>query len=198
MLAALIDSQPTIPPRKRITRADRAVLEMNGLLDQESVELIEGDLIEKMSKNWPHIHALVILQTWLVKVFGSDFVAPEASFNVAPEDNPTSEPEPDLIVLKRPTRDFLKGSAKPGPEDLHLIVEVSAATLRFDLTVKAALYARAGIAEYWVLDLNQRRLGVHRDPQLGGYQSVVWYGEKESVSPLSAPGAQFVVGSPFE
>ena len=198
MLAALIESPTISPPRKRLTRADRAVLEMNGLLEEDGVELIEGDLIEKISKNWPHTHALMVVMNWLIKVFGGDFVAPEASINVAPEDNPTSEPEPDLIVLKSPSRDFLVGSTKPGPDDLRLIVEISSATVRFDLTVKAALYARAGIAEYWVLDLNQKRMGVHRDPRIGEYQSVVWYGEKESVSPLAAPDAQFSVAAPFE
>ena len=198
MLAALIESPTISPPRKRLTRADRAVLEMNGLLDQDGVELIEGDLIEKIPKNWPHTHALMVVMNWLIKVFGGDFVAPEASINVAPEDNPTSEPEPDLIVLKSPSRDFLVGSTKPGPDDLRLIVEISSATIRFDLTVKTALYARAGIADYWVLDLNQKRMGVHRNPQLGGYQSVVWYGEHETISPLSAPHAQFVVGSAVE
>ena len=198
MLAALIESPTISPPRKRLTRADRAVLEMNGLLEEDGVELIEGDLIEKMSKNWPHTHALMVVMNWLIKVFGGDFVAPEASINVAPEDNPTSEPEPDLIVLKSPSRDFLVGSTKPGPDDLRLIVEISSATIRFDLTVKAALYDRAGIADYWVLDLNQKRMGVHRNPQPGGYQSVVWYGEHETISRLSAPNTQFVVGSAVE
>ena len=187
-----------LPPRMLMTRADRAVLEMNGLLDQEGIELIEGDLIKKMPKHWLHINALQTLLHWLAGVFGNGFVASEASINVAPEDNPTSEPEPDLVVLKRPRREFAKGSTKPGPEDLHLIVEVSGATLDFDSTVKAELYARARIPEFWVLDLKGRRMGVHRDPQLGGYKSVVWYGEHETVSPLSSPDAQFVVGSAFE
>ena len=181
-----------------MTRADRAVLEMNGLLDQEGIELIEGDLIKRMPKNWLHINAVQTLLHWLAGVFGNGFVASEASINVAPEDNPTSEPEPDLIVLKRPGREFAKDSTKPGPEDLHLIVEVSGATLDFDSTVKAELYARAGVPEFLVLDLKGRRMGVHRDPRIGEYQSVVWYGEKESVSPLAAPDAQFSVAAPFE
>ena len=134
---------------------------------------------------------------WRFGLFGSGFVASNASINVAPKDNPTSEPEPDLVVLKRPRKEF-KNSEKPGPEDLHLIVEVSGATLDFDSTIKAELYARARIPEFWVLELKGRRMGVHRDPQLGGYQSVVWHGEHETVSPLAAPDAQFAVGSAFE
>ena len=60
-------------------------------------------------------------------------------------------------------------------------------TLGFDLTTKAALYARAGIVEYWVLDVAGRRMIVHRDPQAGGYASVVAYGVEEGVAPLAAP-----------
>jgi len=59
------------------------------------------------------------------------------------------------------------------------------------------LYARAGIAEYWVLDVPARRLIVQRDPQAGRYLSVVAYGEGESVSPLGASGAALRVGDAF-
>src|SRR5947209_7069527 len=95
--------------------------------------------------------------------FGERFVHPESPIDVAPEDNPTNEPEPDLIVLNRDLSNF--SSANPRPQDLHLVVEVSDTTLNFDLTIKTALYARAGIVEYWVLDVSGRRLIVHRDPQ---------------------------------
>ena len=56
----------------------------------------------------------------------------------------------------------------------------------FDLTVKAGLYVRARILEYWVLDANERRLIVHRDPAAGEYQTITVYGEHESLSPLAA------------
>src|ERR1700678_623537 len=92
-----------------------------------------------------------------------DLVQQGAPIDVSPEDNPSNEPEPDIIVLNR---DFLNfRSANPSPQDLHLVVEVADTTLNFDLTTKAALYARAGVADYWVLDVNGRRLIVHREPQ---------------------------------
>jgi Uma2 family endonuclease len=196
MLAALTTTPAISPSRKRLTRADCAVLEMSGQLDHQKVELIDGDLIEKMPKNWPHVHALSILQYWLIQVFGLQFVAPEAPVNVLPEDNPTNEPQPDIVVLNRPSKEF-KGSAKPSPEELRLVVEISDTTLRFDTTVKAALYARASIAEYWVLDINSRRLGVYLDPRQGAYQSITWYGENESVAPSAAEESRFVIASSF-
>ncbi len=68
---------------------------------------------------------------------------------------------------------------------------MSDSSLTFDLTVKASLYARAGIEEYWVLDVAGRRLIAHRSPRAGKYNSVEAYGEGETIAPLSAPAARF-------
>ena len=186
---------PVEPPRKLWTRAECAVLEASGLLDEQHLELIEGELISKMGKKRPHVNALTLLMAWLVQVFGTKFVNPEAPIDVAPEDNPTNEPEPDVIVLKRELSNFI--SANPGPEDLRLVVEIADTTLNFDLTTKAALYSRAGIVEYWVLDVSGRRLIVHRDPGESGYSSIVAFSEGESVAPLAAPHAEFRVHDAF-
>src|SRR2546430_1752344 len=70
----------------------------------------------------PHVDAATLLQDWLTQVFGARFVNPEAPIDVAPEDNPTNEPVPDLIVPKRSFSKFR--SASPQPEDLDLVVEV--------------------------------------------------------------------------
>jgi Uma2 family endonuclease len=186
---------PIDPLRKHWTRAECEALETTGLLDQQKLELVDGELISKMGKNRPHINALVFVQLWLIRVFGGEFVNPEAPIDVAPEDNPTNEPQPDIIVLKQPSREFKK--ANPQPADLHLVVEVSDTTLGFDLTKKAALYARAGIVEYWALDVAARRLVVHREPMEGRYASVAVYGEQETVTPLAAPSAEFRIADAF-
>jgi Uma2 family endonuclease len=186
---------PMEPPRKRWTRLECAALEASGLWDQQRLELIQGELISKMGKKRPHVNALVAVQAWLMRVFGESYVNPEAPIDVAPEDNPTNEPEPDLVVLTRPSREFQ--SANPRPEDLRLVVEISDSTLGFDLTSKAELYTRAGIIEYWVVDIPARRLVVHRDPRAGLYRSITVYGEQEAVSPLAAPDCEFRVGEAF-
>jgi Uma2 family endonuclease len=186
---------PLVPPRKRWTREECAVLEASGLFEQERLELVEGELISKMGKNRPHANSALLLAEWLVQIFGFRFVNKEEPIDVAPEDNPTNEPEPDLIVLKRESTLF--PSSKPRPEDLRLVVEVADTSLNFDLTTKAALYARAGIIEYWVLDVARRRLLVHRDPKGGGYAAIIAYGEDESVAPLAAPEAEFRVADAF-
>src|SRR5689334_11381345 len=95
---------PTVsaePPRKKWTRAECAKLEALGILDhQQRFELIDGDLINKMGKNRPHSDAPTLLFAWLIQVFGPRYVNPESPIDVAPEDNPTNEPQPDLFVLR--------------------------------------------------------------------------------------------------
>jgi Uma2 family endonuclease len=181
------------PPRKRWNRAECERLEALGIFEQQHVELIEGELIVKMSKNPPHVDAAALLLGWLIQVFGARFVNHEAPMDVAPEDNPTSEPVPDMIVLNRKFTGF--GLARPQPKDLDLVVEIADTSLAFDLTVKAALYARAGIVEYWVLDVPGRRLIVHRDPHEGHYGSVTAYNKQEGIAPLGAAGSTFQVRS---
>ena len=186
------------PPRKRWTRAECERLEALGIFEQQHLELIEGELIDKkMSKNRPHIDAATLLFGWLIQVFGLRFVNTEAPIDVAPDDNPRNQPVPDLIVLTREYAATGFRSATPQPRDLALVVEIADTSLAFDLTVKATLYARAGIAEYWVLDVPGRRLIVHRDPQDSEYRSVVSYNEQESVAPLAAPDSSFPVQSVF-
>ena len=188
-------SVPIDPPRKRWTREECAALESSGLWEQQHLELVHGELISKMGKKRPHVNALVAVQAWLVRTFGEQFVNPEAPIDVAPQDNPSSEPEPDLVVLARPSREYT--DANPRPSDLRLVVEISGSTLGFDLTTKAELYARAGIAEYWVVDVAARRLIVHREPREGLYRSISAYAEDEAVSPLASPHSEFRVADAF-
>lgn len=169
------------PPRKRWTRAEYERVSLDG----EHLELVEGELISKMGKKRPHSNTLMLLRDWLLSIFGGRLVQTEVPIDVASEDNPTSEPEPDLIVTRQ---DGLYYSDwNPGSPDLRLIVEVADTTVGFDISTKARLYARAGIVEYWVVDIPGRRIIVHRDPRNGAYSDVVAYGEDELVSPLAAP-----------
>lgn len=186
---------PLDPPRKRWTREECAVLEASGLWEQQKLELVEGELFSKLGKKRPHVNSLTLLAECLAQIFGFRFVNHAAPIDVAPEDNPTNEPEPDVIVLKRESSHFRSGN--PGPEDLRLVVEIADTSLNFDLTTKAALYARAGIVEYWVLDVARRRLLVHRDAKASGYASIIAYSEHESVAPLAAPQAEFRVAGAF-
>jgi len=176
------------PRRKTWTREELAPLELSGVFKDERLELVEGELISKMGKNRPHVTAVISMLYWLAECFGKSLAEAEGPIDVSPEDNPSSEPVPDVLVLRRDRSTF---TSNPKPEDVSLLVEVADSTLSYDLDVKAPLYARAGIVEYWVLDLHGRRLIVHREPTDGQYASVVSYSEHETLAPLSAPNAQF-------
>ena len=186
---------PLEPPRKRWTREECDALECSGIWDQQHLELIEGELINKMGKKRPHTISLVRVQAWLVRVFGEQYVNPETPIDVAPGDNPINEPEPDLIVLARDQDEIT--SQNPQPAEVLLVVEIADTSVKFDLTVKARLYARAGIADYWVVDIPARRIIVHRDPRDGQYRSVTAYTSQESVSPLASGDHEFLVGTAF-
>lgn len=169
-------------PRKIWTRVEADLLPSDTL----SLELVNGELIDRMGKKPPHVYWKSILLEWLVANFGFGHVRSEDPIDVAPEDNPTSEPEPDLIVTYRSMKETR--GANPSPEDLRLVVEVSDRTYNYDKTVKAALYARAGITEYWILDIrtaNAPRLLVHLGPREGRYHSLTTYNYESSIEVLN-------------
>ena len=115
------------PRRKRWTREECLGLEAAGVGDLQRYELIEGDLIDRMGKNSPDVTAVIAITLWLHQVFGAFFVRFEGPIDVSPEDNPTNEPQPDIVVLTREFYNFT--SAAPRPADLRLVVEVSDSTL---------------------------------------------------------------------
>ena len=182
---------PQCPPRKRWTREECQIFEGSDVWAGQHFELIEGELINKMGKHLPHTLGLRRVVEVLRQVFGFDLVVQETTIGVAPKDHATSEPEPDAIVLKRSPSE-IRG-VEPEAGDIILLVEVADTTLSFDITAKAALYARAQIADCWVLDLNGRSLIVHRDPAGGVYKSVIAYSEHERVAPLAAPERELPV-----
>ena len=180
-----------VPPHKLWTREECDVLAQTGVIDLERYELLDGELVPKVSKKHPHGRATARLVRWLRSVFGEECVLQENSIRLRPEDNPTNEPEPDAIVL---AGSYLEMSLTAGPNELRLVAEVSYSTLDVDLGIKARLYARSEIAEYWVLDVNGRRLIVHREPAGGRYTSVAAYGKEERVSTLAEPARDVQVG----
>lgn len=181
------------PYRIRWTRADCEDFVARGLLTPGKFELIDGEIIRKIGQKRPHSAGVGRLFAWCLSVYSGDFVQTQATIDLSPEDTPTSEPEPDVFALRRSFAYFQ--NHYPGPADIALVAEVSDSTLAFDLSTKAGLYARAGIAEYWVLDVVGRNLTIHREPAEGVYQSVIRYAADETVAPLGKPDARVVVSA---
>ena len=97
-----------------------------------------------------------------------------------------NEPEPDFAILRR-RDDFYRTGERAGPGDVLLLIEVADSSLRFDRTVKLPLYARAGIPEYWIVDLKARKLDAYREPGPEGYAVHTTHGPAERLALVQDP-----------
>lgn len=155
----------------------------------ERLELLEGEIIQKMTQNPPHTTSLSLSLVALESAFAGRgyFVRIQAPISL-PGD---SEPEPDLAVVAGCPRDYQ--TQHPVAANVLLLVEVSDTTLGFDRRRKAAAYAAAGIREYWIVNVIDRQLEVHRDPSGSAYGLVTVHAPTDSVSLLGAPQATIPV-----
>lgn len=174
------------PSRKRFTREEARRMVELGLIAGR-YELIDGEIIDKMGQNPPHARTFKRLQAWLSTIFTLDLVRLQLPIEVAPEDQARSEPEPDVAVVAQDLAEY--DSRHPRGDELLLVIEIADTSVTFDLSAKASLYARAGVPEYWVLDLNRRALVVHRAPEQGRYQNIRGFSADESTSPACRPDA---------
>ena len=180
MSAAIIQ-----PPRKRFTRSEVDQMLDTGIFGGQRFELIDGDLIDKMGQNPPHATAIELCMEMLIQIFGIKLVRVQLPMEAGAADRERSMPEPDLAVLVERKPDFSR--RHPNGDELSLVIEVADTTFRSDSTTKRDLYARAGVPEYWVLDINSRRVLVHRqlDTQTAAYAGIQSYAENETVSAIA-------------
>ena len=159
-----------------------------GLLNADArVELIEGEVVEMAPIGDAHAATSNRLNRLLVLAVGErGIVAVGNPVRLSPQ----SEPQPDFSVL-RPRADYqTKG---PRPEDVMLAVEVSDTTLRRDRRVKLALYARAGIPEFWIVNLEVREVEIYRSPAGDSYASVERKGPGDVVTMEALPGVLIAI-----
>lgn len=184
-----------LPPRPgvpfRFTREQYYEMGRQGFFNDRRVERIHGEIVEMSPISWPHALGVTKTGGRLQAVFAG--VAWINYGNPIPTDD--SDPQPDVMVVPGRLEDYTDH-----PTTALLIVEVADSSLDRDVTVKAELYATAGVADYWVLDLDNRRLIVFRDPAplpagLGGaaYRTRTEFADTATVSPLAAPAAQLRV-----
>jgi Uma2 family endonuclease len=130
------------------------------------VELLNGEIID-MSPIGPFHGGVVGRLTRLFTLYSKDrwLVWPQNPLRLGDH----SQPEPDVMLLKPSTDDYT--SRHPRPEDVFLLVEVSDASPTTDLEKKLPAYGRAGVAEVWIVDLNEAAIEIYREPHFNGYQS---------------------------
>lgn len=198
MSAVLTPPQPAVTPPPaglpaagpqphRWTLTEYRRLGETGLFTDKRSMLLHGVLYVMAHPKPPHNLSLGLTDDWLRTVFTADFhVRNQTALDVGPD----SDPGPDLAVVPGSRRDYPDRQATAAV----LVVEVADSSLFLDTTTKAELYATAGVPDYWVIDLENRKLLVFRDPAplpegLGAtaYRARTEHGPDEVVSPLAAP-----------
>lgn len=184
--------RPPPPERRLWTRQEFDRAEELGLFgSEERLELIEGEiLVKELPLNAPHAAAQRRVEKVLGHLFAEGFDV-RGQLPLALDSH--SKPLPDIAVVEGAAEDY----ETEHPTTALLLVEIADTTLRLDRTRKAGLYARAGIQEYWILNLQERVLEVYRQPESTRgrfyYASVTQYTEDESIAPLAAPMAGIAV-----
>ena len=129
------------------------------LTESDRVQLVNGSIIEMPPIGPEHSTSTSLAEAALLANLPNGWILRIQD----PITLPTGEPEPDLVVARGAIRDYSK--RHPGAQDVGLLVEVADATLNFDRLEKEAEYAAAGVAEYWIINLVDRQVEVHRHPQ---------------------------------
>ena len=175
--------------RRRFTVTEYHQMAQAGILGEDDrVELIDGEIVEMTPIGCLHAACVNRLNRRFSRTFGDVALVSVQNPVRLGED---SEPEPDLALL-RPRADFY-ASGHPGPEDIFLLVEVADSSSDPDRRVKVPLYARAGIPEAWLADLEQQTITAYADPTPDGYRSVRVFRRGEVVAPGVFPDRALAV-----
>lgn len=132
--------------------------------DGERVELIEGEIIAMPPMYSPHAACILWLAEFFIRRLPPDL---QARVQLPLRLSSRSEPQPDIAIVRRRADNYRSGH--PTGDGTPLIVEVSDSTLSYDRRVKAPLYARARVPDFWIVDLRHRVVEVHQHPTDGQY-----------------------------
>lgn len=164
------------------------LIESGGLDEDMRVELIDGLIVEMSPKTPQHEKTIRWLNAQLVRRIDLDRYEVGVSSALTLE---RSEPEPDVTVFPR------DAPSPYHPSTAALVIEVSVSSLRRDLVRKQELYARAGVPEYWVVDLEGRRVVVHQKPLKAAYQQVTEARAGATLTCAVLPGVELSVDELF-
>lgn len=170
--------------RRRFTLDEYHRMGKAGILgENDRVELIEGEIIEMSPIGSRHAGTVARIQhVFSIRLGDRAVVWTQNPLLLARHQ---SEPQPDVMLLA-PRADFYSGRL-PEPADVRLLVEVADASLLYERRTKFPLYARSGVAEAWLVDLEAGRIEIHRGPSGAGYRDVRLPRAAEPFSPVALP-----------
>lgn len=167
-MTAVFEKEEIFSPvleRKKFTSDEVHRMMEAGILPEESGwELINGEIIHRMTIGSKHAGTVKRINLILTRLLGDKFII---GVQDPVQISQRNEPEPDITVLKM--RDDFYTENHPTPEDVILLIEVSVSTLGFDRQTKKEIYADAGIAEFWLVNLENNTVEVYTNPKSGSY-----------------------------
>lgn len=158
-----------------------------GILSDRRVELLKGEIVEMSPEGEPHAYSSDTAGEYLAHLLGQRATLREAKPITLPNN---SEPEPDIAIVQRLGREYREHH--PYRENIFWLIEYANSSLEKDLATKSKVYAEAGIAEYWVVNLQKLHLVVFREPLDGEYATKFTLTEG-SIQPLAFPDISVVV-----
>ncbi len=162
------------------------MVEVGAFRPDARLELIEGEIIEMSPQGSRHATTVQFVAAALREVFGDGF---DVRVQLPISLGAASVPEPDVYVAEGSAHDYLDAH----PTEAVLLVEVSDATLALDRTVKLAVYAAAGVPEYWIANLPDACLEVYRDPAGDTYRTKTTLRHGDTVAPGARPEHAIIV-----
>ena len=156
----MLTTEAAFTLRKWTVKEYHKLGEMGFFHPEERVELLSGNIIKMSAKGTAHTSATRRTASVLRDLLGNQ-AAIYTQDPIALDDN--SEPEPDIAAVRIEPFDY--ATHHPTPSEVYLIIEVADSSLTFDREIKAKIYARSGIADYWVLNVGDRQLHVFREPR---------------------------------
>lgn len=181
-------------PRFSLEEYDRMI--QRGVFEEphhRRIELIYGELREMSPPGPTHEEVIDLLNRWSMKHTDENNVRVRIQNSIGLPDW-DSAPQPDVAWVKAKSyRD-----QRPSAEDVYLLIEVSETSLAYDRGEKAGLYARGGIGDYWIVNIPEFCVEVHRDPANETYQSIFRYDVTSAVSPLAFPEISLPIRDLFQ
>ena len=160
----------------------------SGVLNNRSVELLEGEIIEMSPEGPLHRFTNDTVAEYLRELLRGRAKV----FEAHPITLDNSEPEPDIAIVRLPNNNYL--TRHPYPEDIYWLIEISNTTLEEDLGRKKKIYANAEIKEYWVIDLKATEVIVFREPSGNDYKTKFTV-DGGTITPIAFPKLQIEVAT---
>lgn len=183
-----------IPRKHRWTHDEYLQAHELGWFENKRTELIEGEIVYMPAMNVKHFQGVVKSSEALQLIFAKKgfFVSTQCPLKVSE----ISDPEPDVAVIEGKPEDFKDAF----PTTAALVIEIADSSLTYDRTEKASLYAKAGVPDYWIVNIKDRRLEVRRLPVKDStaifgysYSMLQMLAENETISPLVKPEVEIKI-----